>query len=355
VVTYSKIKNALLNTISEKSWFMSIFHGVEKDFLAISLDDFKEYLKILNEKRAQLLIAPIGEIASYNYLRDNAQIISNEEGIQIVTSAESLDPAIAKTSLTLHTRFPEDWHIIKVIKGLNHKYVKTHTDGDGRFIFYDYSLDDIPIRFEKADVLSIDKLSLKQLAQFDFETESQLDDWNIIEGTWFIQNGMLIGDRRTSEIVCNIENLKDIVIRGRFKIVDDNQKHRSFSFATLFVRTQECLPGENNGIYYALDNHSSISDYRNDHVLLWHQWKTRDGKKQAWGWPDRIVATSPVNIAIDRWHTFEIYLKVKTLMYRLDGLDCLIYDQISIPDGMFGMRSRGSQICFDDISIFEIE
>ena len=43
-----KLKQMIERTISNQGWFVSVFHGVSRDFMPISLTDFKKYLAFLD-------------------------------------------------------------------------------------------------------------------------------------------------------------------------------------------------------------------------------------------------------------------------------------------------------------------
>ncbi|MCP4132370.1 MAG: polysaccharide deacetylase family protein [bacterium] len=346
------LKEKIDTAIETNGWFTTMFHGVEKDFLPISLAEFKEYLEVLHQKRDILWVAPMREIAAYNDLRDSVKITSGYGGLGL-RATKALKPFIKKTTLSVRTNFPDDWDLVKITKGKQHYYLKTQTDDEGRFLMYTMGLQDRRVKFEKA-VIDTGSFIPKKIEEFDFESNDQLERWNIVEGDWYIENGTLLGSSDISKIVLDRPGLKDIKITGRFNIIGNGEQNTSNSFASFFVRAQTVLPGENNGIYYVLDNHSSISDFRTNHVLLWDQWKTRDETTQPWAWPDRVISSMPAEIPVDGWHDFEIYLVGEKILYRVDNRDVLIDNRIRLEEGSFGLRNRGSSVSFDDITIYKI-
>ena len=294
----------------------------------------------------------MGQVIRYATEREAVKIMY-ENGIQVILQ-DSLDPFIYNVPLTLETRLPVDWLIVKISQGKYYQFYTTLEDDRGRFIRYETLPNSEPITIENVKPLSTDKTKLMKIANFNFDSEMDLSNWEIVEGNWELKEGIL----STEEYVCKIlyrKPLRNFMVRGRFKILSNDKEHSSFSFSGFFLRSEECLRGENNGIYYELDNHSSISGFRNNRVLLWHQWTTREGEKFPWYWPDRLIATFPANIEVDKWHLFEVWMKDSLMLYRLDGNTILVYNEIKISEGKFGLRNRGSQVYFDGIEIFEIK
>lgn len=347
-----KLHKIIKKTISDQGWFVSVFHGVGRDFMSIPLTDFEKYLACLDSLRDLVWVAPMGQVIRYATERKAAKIVQ-KNGIQVILP-DSLDPFIYNVPLTLETLLPTDWTIVKIRQGNRYRFFNTLEDDRGRFVRYESLPNGNPIIIENMKPLSTDKLRLMQIADFRFERKTDLSNWEVVEGEWEVKEGIL----STKAYVCKMlyrKPLTDFMVRGRFKILSGGKEHSSFSFSGIFLRSEKCLPGENNGIYYELDNHSSISDFRKNRALLWHQWTVRDGEKIPWYWPDRLSATFSANIEVDRWHLFEIWLKDSILLYRLDNKTVLFYDEIKIPEGKFGLRNRGSQVYFDDIEIFEIK
>ncbi len=347
----SKLRQMIERTIADEGWFVSVFHGIGRDFMSIPLPDFRHYVAYLDSLSDSVWVAPMGEVIRYATEREAARVLE-KDGIRVVLP-DSLAPSVYNLPLTLETRLRSGWRFVRLRQGKRYRLCSVLADSQGRFVRYEVQPNGDPIVIENVTPLSTDNLRVIRIADFPFETEAELSGWQIVEGRPEVKDGLLSTSAYISKMVYP-KTLRDFMVRGRFKIVSEGKEHSSFSFSGFFLRCEKCLPAENNGIYYELDNHSSISDFRVNRILLWHQWTARDGEKTPWYWPDRLAATFPAAIEVDRWHSFEIWVRGHRLLYRLDGKPSLFYDQIDIPEGRFGLRNRGSEVCFDDIEIFEI-
>ncbi len=347
----TKLRQMIERTIAEQGWFVSVFHGVGRDFMSIPLSDFRSYLTYLDTLRDSVWVAPMGEVICYATERQAARVLE-KDGIRVLLP-DTLDSSVFNMPLTLETRLPKDWRLVKIRQGNRYRLYTTLEDGEGRFVRYEGMPNGDPIVVEHVKALSTDNLRLVRMDSFAFEGKGGLSRWEVVQGKWEVTEGILSAKDYACKMIYP-KPLTDFMVRGRFKILGAGREHSSFSFSGFFLRCERCLPAENNGIYYELDNHSSISDFRSNRVLLWHQWTARDGEKTPWYWPDRLVATFPAEVGVDEWHTFEIWARGCELLYLLDDKPALVYGEMDLPEGRFGLRNRGSEVWFDEIEIFEI-
>jgi hypothetical protein len=329
--------------------------------MRVSYDDFAEYLEYLAREGDRIWVAPMGEVLRYSIERESARLVSQSGGIRLVLP-DSLDIALYDYPLMLETRVPADWKFVRITQSGRQRIMAVARDDTIAYIRYEVIPETEPVVVEQAgmvveEAMTIDSLATLTSATLTFADAKDLQRCKTVEGSWEVADGVLSSGE--GEWTCKLllyENFifGDIQVTGRFKILSGGETQSSFSYAGGYVRAGKCLPGENNGIYYELDNHSSISDFRSNRVLLWHQWTPRDEQEIPWYWPDRAVASFPADISVDEWHSFELTVRDREILYVLDGNPVLFYDELDIPRGRFGLMNRGSRVLFDDIAIYGI-
>jgi hypothetical protein len=338
-------------TVADNAWFISVFHGVGRDFMRIPTEDFLEYLTYLDEHTDQIWVAPMTEVLRYATERSNAKVVLQNGGIRVVLP-DTLNPSLYNYPLTVETRVPEGWSFVELTQAGRRRIVSVVRDASGGYIRYELIPETEPIVIQQIGVVIGEDRKFQNVGTFTFNDMEELARWETVEGSWEIGDGVLSSGE--GQWTCKLlmdEILEDFMATGRFKILSGGETQSSFSYSGFYIRATECLPGENNGIYYELDNHSSVSDYRSGRVLLWSQWTPRNEEEIPWYWPDRAVATFPASINVDEWHSFRLIAKGDEVLYFLDGKPVLYYDDVRTPRGRFGLMNRGSRVLFDDIEL----
>jgi len=175
---------------------------------------------------------------------------------------------------------------------------------------------------------------------YDFEAEKQLDDWQVIQGTWSIIDGELDGKGPQAGqpgvmIVLSDQiwedDWKDYTVEFRTKILDNTED------AGVVFRWQKAEPNDRKYYLYRIDN-----------------WPRGFGQKQAEGWvAGNMQGQTKVDIDPDTWYEFKLEVVGKKFDCYLD--DELMFELEDPKDtyswGRIGFRMWNSHARYDDLEI----
>lgn len=336
-------------TISDSGFAVTIHHGVGKDILRISESDFIEVMEFLKNHN-EVWVAPHGSVIKYSIERDSCKL--KVDSLVRVSTPISLIPSIYNEPLWLKTMVSKKCEFVQVFSKTGSNLLRPITDTTGTYIVYALSPNDTA-KLKEFTPFDEKKLKFRNTMVLSLKDSSSLKNWKKIDGDWSIVDGSLTSGESTSKLIWEKE-LTDFKVAGKVRSVSNNKTRSSFSIAGFYIRSEECLTGENNGKYYEIDNHSSISDFRPNRILLWDQETSRDASKTPYYWPDQLSGTFECDLSIDKWHNFEICVIGNKLVYKVDGKVTMISEQINRKSGKFGIYSRGTSANFKDITISEL-
>ena len=342
---------SLENIIKMKSWLVLGFHGIENDFMDIPYDDFKQFLELLHSKEDLLWIAPMSNIIQYSILKQNVELKQiNNNTIRVKINKKNISFDYTNQPLTFITRVKNN-NFYKITIDNKKIFRKVQKDENGYYLIYNLTPKSNNFKINIEPVIIPEKNSMTEIKSYTFSKDDSFTDWDLIEGKYLISNDMLHLKEGMSKVVYK-KDLKNFLIKGKLKINSDEEKSKSFSYVGFFIRAKEVLRGENNGIYFTLDCHSSISEYRTNEVILWEQ--KRSHIESSWYWPDMLVMASPCPLGVDKWHIFELLVKDNYISLKIDDEIYFIFDDLPVYQGFLGLNNRGTSVDFDNLTIYEI-
>ena len=175
---------------------------------------------------------------------------------------------------------------------------------------------------------------------YDFETEKQLDDWKVIQGTWSIIDGELDGKGPQAGqpgvmlvLADNIwkEEWKDYTVEFKAKILEDTED------AGVAFRWQKAEPNDRRYYLYRIDN-----------------WPRGFNQKQAEGWvAGDMQGQNKIDMESDTWYKFKLeVIGNKFNCYLDDELMFKLEDPKNTYSwGRVGFRMWNSHARYDDLDI----
>ena len=175
---------------------------------------------------------------------------------------------------------------------------------------------------------------------YDFESKEQLDDWEVIQGTWSIINGELdgkgpqAGQPGVMIVLANHiwqDEWKDYTVEFKAKILEDTED------AGIVFRWQKAEPNDRRYYLYRIDN-----------------WPRGFNQKQAEGWvADNMQGQEKIEIEPDTWYKFRLEVVGNKFNCYLD--DKLIFKLSDSKDtyswGRVGFRMWNSHARYDNLDI----
>ena len=175
---------------------------------------------------------------------------------------------------------------------------------------------------------------------YDFETEKQLDDWKVIQGTWSIIDGELDGKGPQAGqpgvmlvLADHVwkEKWEDYTVEFRAKILEDTED------AGVVFRWQKAEPNDRRYYLYRIDN-----------------WPRGFNQKQAEGWvAGDMQGQNKIDMEPDTWYKFKLeVVGNKFNCYLDDELMFKLEDPKNTYSwGRVGFRMWNSHARYDDLDI----
>lgn len=340
--------------IADSGIAITVHHGVGKDFVRITEDGFDEVLEYLAKKGKDAWIAPQGQVIKYAVERSTCKVTFDDSTITISLPA-SLDSKIFNQPLWIRTPVSKNCKFARIISGKRFTIVKTSIDSTGAaHVVYPVMPDGQKIQIVEMTEFNKNSLIVENKTEISFNDKSDLTRWKIVDGEWNIADGVLVSGKKTSKLILE-KKLKDFRVTGKFRSISNGKQRIYYSSAGFYIRSEECLPGANNGKYYCLENHSSLSDFRPNRILLWDQKTSRDATKIRMYCPDKLLSTFECNLPVDTWHNFELIVIGNKMEYKVDGKAVMISDEVQRKSGNFGLVNSGTKAEFDNITITELK
>lgn len=337
----------LERTIANRGVYLPIWHGVGADFMKITLPDFQRVLRFLDDHRAELWVAPQGEITRYAAIRQRATLTTTS-GITLQLPAD-MDRQLFAMPVSLRTTVPSDWSHVCLRQNQSSVVLPTAASGEARSVDYRLMPGEV-VHIERYVPLDSAAAQFTPVATATFASTNDLSRWTLLAGQVTVADGAL-------QLASNTRLLMDArftdgQIRGRFRVAGNPTNHVSLCSARLFFRVAEFQPkGDHNGIYYEIANNPDQSEFRPNRVLLWRQLATRDGAKYSMHWPDQMCASGAVPLKSGEWHNFELTYIGDRLRYVVDGVTVLHVAQLGRTAGQIGIGCANVAVEYDDLTI----
>jgi len=135
----SEINKYVDNIIANKQWLILLTHGIGTGANAMQDTAFTRHFEYVASRRADLWIAPLGDVTKYIRQKQNANIITlDSTDTRIAISlTHQLDANIFDEPLTLKTKVPAGWTNVKVTQGTSVKDIQATDENGQLYIYYD--------------------------------------------------------------------------------------------------------------------------------------------------------------------------------------------------------------------------
>ena len=175
---------------------------------------------------------------------------------------------------------------------------------------------------------------------YDFENQKQLDDWNVIQGTWSIIDGKLDGKGpqagQPGIMIVLADHIwkdewKDYTVKFKAKIQENTED------AGIVFRWQKAEPNDRRYYLYRIDN-----------------WPRGFNQQQAEGWvAGQMQGQEKIEIESDKWYQFRLEVVGTKFNCYLDGklMFNLEDPKNTYSWGRIGFRMWNSHAQYDDLDI----
>jgi|GEM_PF-2445841 len=333
-------------SIADRGVFIALWHGVGGDFTQISTADFQNVLQYLDDKRADVWVAPLGEIIRYAAMRQQAKV-TTDNGMQLILP-EGMDRALYNLPLSLRTIVPAEWTHVCLRRGTSSVVLPTIAVPGGRAVDYRMAPGETWFieRYAPIDTAAV---KLTDVATARFDTPEAINAWSVVNGKVVAADGVLRLDANSGVMLGDLQ-LADFRLRGRFRLIGDPAQRVYACWAGMLFRVRNILSKEDyTGLFYELANQPERSDFRPNRVMLWQQLGYPPS------WPDRLCASGAAELSTGAWHAFDLIVQGDRLRYSVD--DKLVFDVAGLDPGAgkIGLRAMNSPVELDDIVVSRIE